>query len=90
MIDALLKSYHDDPLGGHFGIKRTYFKIKNKFWWPHMKQSIFQHIRSCLPCQQHNISRSKKPGRLQPISTPEGPFQLIGIDYCGPFKRTPR
>ncbi|CAF1490281.1 unnamed protein product [Rotaria magnacalcarata] len=32
MIDALLKSYHDDPLGGHFGIKRTYFKIKNKFW----------------------------------------------------------
>ncbi|CAF1410576.1 unnamed protein product, partial [Rotaria magnacalcarata] len=22
--------------------------------------------------------------------TPEGPFQLIGIDYCGPFKRTPR
>ncbi|CAF1500829.1 unnamed protein product, partial [Rotaria sordida] len=32
----------------------------------------------------------KKPGQLRPISPPEGPFTLIGIDYCGPFKRTPR
>ncbi|CAF1500970.1 unnamed protein product, partial [Rotaria sordida] len=64
-------------------------KLKNKFWWPNMKQSIIQHIQSCLPCQQHNISRTKKLGRLNPIPTTEGPFQLIGIDYCGPFKPTP-
>ena len=55
-----------------------------------MKQSIIQHIQSCLPCQQHNISRTKKPGQLNPIPTPEEPFQLIDIDYCGPFKPTPR
>ncbi|CAF2977846.1 unnamed protein product, partial [Rotaria sp. Silwood2] len=90
MINSLLQSYHNDPLSGHFGVRRTYLKIKNKFWWPKMKQSIIQYIQSCLPCQQYNISRTKKPGRLNPISTPEGPFQLIGIDYCGPFKPTPR
>ncbi|CAF1537101.1 unnamed protein product, partial [Rotaria sordida] len=65
-------------------------KLKNKFWWPNMKQSIIQHIQSCLPCQQHNISRTKKPGRLNSIPTPEELFQLTGIDYCGPFKPTPR
>ncbi|CAF1329608.1 unnamed protein product [Rotaria sordida] len=65
-------------------------KLKNKFWWPNMKQSIIQHIQSCLPCQQHNISRTKKPGRLNPIPTPEELFQLIDIDYCGPFQPTPR
>jgi hypothetical protein len=90
MISSLLQSYHNDPLSGHFGVRRTYLKIKNKFWWPNMKQSIIQHIKSCLPCQQHNISRSKKPGQLFPIPSPEGPFQMIGMDYCGPFKRTPR
>ncbi|CAF4559739.1 unnamed protein product, partial [Rotaria socialis] len=57
---------------------------------PNMKQSIIQYIQSCLLCQQYNISRTKKPGRLQPIPPPEGPFQLIGMDYCGPFKPTPR
>ncbi|CAF4130590.1 unnamed protein product, partial [Rotaria sordida] len=90
LINDLLQVYHSDPLSGHFGVQRTYLKIKNKYWWPNMKQSITQSIQSCLPCQQYNISRSKKPGRLQPIPPPEGPFQLIGMDYCGPFKQTPR
>ncbi|CAF4957616.1 unnamed protein product [Rotaria sp. Silwood1] len=90
MINSLLQFYHNDPLSGHFGVRRTYLKIKNKFWWPKMKQSISKYIQSCLPCQQYNINRSKKPGQLFPIPVPEGPFQLIGIDYCGPFKKTPR
>ncbi|CAF2074120.1 unnamed protein product [Rotaria magnacalcarata] len=34
MADSLLKAYHDIPLAGHFGVKRTYLKLKNKFWWP--------------------------------------------------------
>jgi hypothetical protein len=90
MIEDLLQVYHSHPLGGHFGVQRTYLKIKNKFWWPNMKQSITLYIQSCLLCQQYNVSRSKKPGRLQPIPPPEGPFQLIGMDYCGPLKQTPR
>ncbi|CAF5026421.1 unnamed protein product, partial [Rotaria socialis] len=52
MINSLLRSYHNDSLSGHFGICRTYYKIKNKFWWPYMKRSISQHIQSCLLCQQ--------------------------------------
>ncbi|CAF4501186.1 unnamed protein product, partial [Rotaria magnacalcarata] len=67
MINDLLQVYHGDPLSGHFGVQRTYLKIKNKYWWPNMKQSIIQYIQSCLLCQQYNISRTKKPGRLQPI-----------------------
>ena len=90
MINDLLQVYHSDPLNGHFGVQRTYLKVKNKYWWPNMKQSIIQYIQSCLPCQQYNISRSKQPGRLKPIPPPEGPFQMIGMDYCGPFKQTPR
>ncbi len=54
-----------------------------------MKQSITQYIKSCLPCQQYNVSRVKKPGHLCPIEISEGPFQMIGIDFCGPFKCTP-
>ena len=90
MINDLLQVYHSDPLSGHFGVQRAYLKIKNKYWWRNMKQSIMQYIQSCLPCQQYNISRSKKPSRLQPIPPPEGPFQIIGMNYCGPFKQTPR
>jgi hypothetical protein len=90
MINSLLKAYHIDPLGGHFDIQRTYLKLKNNFRWPDMKHSIIQYIKSYLPCQQYNISRIKKPGQLCPIEATERPFQMIGIDFCGPFKCTPR
>ena len=55
-----------------------------------MKQSIARFIKACVPCQQYNVNRFKRPGLLHSIEIPVGPFQLIGIDYCGPFKRTPR
>ena len=55
-----------------------------------MKNSVVRYVTDCLPCQQYNVSRRKKPGHLCPIEPPAGPFQLVGIDYCGPFKRTPR
>jgi hypothetical protein len=91
MVASLLQACHDDPMsGGHFSIDRTYNKLRKHYWWPNMKYSIKQYIKSCLLCQQYNISRQKKPGRLRSISPPEGPFQVIGIDYCGPLKRTPR
>jgi hypothetical protein len=91
MIQMLLKACHDDPMtGAHFSTDRTYYKIKNQYWWPRMKDSIKAHIKACVLCQQYNISRQKKFGYLRPISPPEGPFALIGIDYCGPLRRTPR
>ena len=55
-----------------------------------MKLTIKNYIDSCLLCKTYNISRQKKHGHLRPISPPDGPFLLIGIDYCGPLKRTPR
>lgn len=90
MIKSILDIYHSSPLSGHFGIQRTYYKLKSRYWWPNMKSFIIRYVRECLPCQQHNISRMKKPGHLRSVPDPQGPFQLIGIDYCGPFKRTPR
>jgi hypothetical protein len=91
MTLSLLKACHDDPMtGAHFSFDRTYHKIKSHFWWPNMKLSIRNYIRSCILCKQYNIRRHKRHGHLRPITPPEGPFLLVGIDYCGPLKRTPR
>ena len=91
MVKVLLNSYHDHPfIGGHFGVQRTLSKLKQKFWWPNMKQSVTEYIKSCIPCQAFNIDRQKRPGHLHPITIPEGPNQLIGLDYCGPFSISPQ
>ena len=90
MIDSLLKAYHDDPLtGAHFSTDRMYYKIRSHFWWPQMKTTIQRYVRSCSLCIQFNIGRVKRYGHLRSIPPPEGPFALIGIDFCGPLPRTP-
>jgi hypothetical protein len=88
MLNQLLKAYHDAPWAGHFGYRRTYLKLKDKYWWPHMKMTIQQHIQTCLKCQRFNVERRKFSGLLHPIEPPKGPCQLIGIDYTGPFPVT--
>ncbi|CAF3807931.1 unnamed protein product [Rotaria magnacalcarata] len=91
MIDSLLKACHDDPMtGAHFSTDRMYYKILNLFWWPGMKSSIQDYVKSCQLCKQFNISRNRKYGHLRSIPQPEGPFALVGIDYCGPLPITPR
>ena len=54
------------------------------------KRSVIDYIKCCLPCQAHNINRQKRSGFLCPIQTPEGPNELLGIDFCGPFPITPQ
>jgi transposase InsO family protein len=91
MVQLLLQACHDDPMtGGHFSTDRIYYKVKTQYWWPGMRSAIKQHVRSCILCQQYNVSRQKRPGQLRPIKPPDGPLTFIGIDYCGPFRVTPR
>ncbi|CAF1525917.1 unnamed protein product [Rotaria sp. Silwood1] len=91
MINSLLKACHDDPLtGAHFSTDRMYYKIRPHFWWPGMKATIQRYVKSCSLCTQFNIDRAKRYGHLRSIPPPEGPFVLIGIDFCGPLPRTPR
>ena len=90
MITSLLHFYHDNPLSGHFGARRTYLKIKNIFWWPNVNKPLFNIYSRVYFVNNININRNKKPGKLHPIPPPEGPSQIIGIDYCGPFNRTTR
>ena len=43
----VLASYHDCKAGGgHFGIKRTFAAIKQKYWWPKM----YQQVKDRTPC----------------------------------------
>ena len=38
MINSLLRACHDDPLtGAHFSTDRTYYRIRNHYWWSRMK-----------------------------------------------------
>ena len=74
--------YHDHPLSGHVGIEATLSKLKEKYYWPRMRDFVTNHVKSCIECGQKKIPRVKPAGKLQSIDIP-GPFEMIGIDIVG-------
>ena len=85
LIDKVLVAYHDSTYSGaHYGIKRTFYKLRDRFYWPNMYTDIVQHVRSCINCRQNKPSRRKPDGHLKSITPPRGVWERLAMDYVGP------
>ena len=83
----ILKRSHDDPLGGHFGIKKMYEKLKERYYWKNMTRDIREYVSSCDSCQRYKIG--EKGEELHPIKIYEL-FERVGIDIVGPLPEKKR
>ncbi|CAF4490731.1 unnamed protein product, partial [Rotaria magnacalcarata] len=85
LVLNVLLAYHDSTFNGaHFGIKRTFYKVRDRFFWPNMYKDIKQHILSCIHCRKIKPSRRKPDGHLVSIEPPRGVWERIAMDYVGP------
>ena len=46
-IPALLKEFHETPMGGHSGFLRTYRRIAENLNWVGMQKTIRNYVRAC-------------------------------------------
>ncbi|RWS02882.1 pol polyprotein-like protein [Dinothrombium tinctorium] len=83
LVPVVLQSVHDCILsGGHLGIRKTFDRAKNRFYWKTMFKDILEWIKSCPVCQKSK-SYPKRSGKLIPIETGSRPFSKIGLDIIG-------
>ena len=88
-VSQVLDSVHSGPSGGHMGITRTLGRVKERFYWPHMKSSVQSNIGSCKECIESNISCARIQAPLQPMVISE-PVNFWAIDYMGPLPEIAR
>ncbi|CAG8789615.1 1639_t:CDS:1, partial [Dentiscutata erythropus] len=56
---------HDAPSAGHFGIRATTDRTRQRYFWSSMGRDIRNYVESCDICQrQGKVSRNEE---LQPI-----------------------
>lgn len=74
---TVMKSLHDDS--GHLGIDKTYGLIKERFYWPKMKQDVDNYCKNCARC----IKRKTLPKRVAPLfhMQSDGPMDLVCMDF---------
>jgi len=81
----ILQEFHEQPTGGHLGMKRTFERIKLYASWPGMKQENVDYIKHCDICQKNKITQRKTKLPLQITDTPEVVWKNCSMDIVGPL-----
>lgn len=77
--DVILAAHHA-PTAGHMGFKRTFNKVRARYWWRGMKESIKLVLAECSRCNARN-GKSNRKVPLSPMERTGEPFRRIGIDF---------
>jgi len=86
---AVLRLLHDDPFfGGHFGQSKTLRLVREYFFWPRAAADVQAYVRACESCQAFKPTNRAPAGKLRPMPVPDGPRQLVAMDFMGPLPST--
>ena len=86
---SLLRENHDCVTAGHPGRDKTFWNLSKHFYWPGMRKSVKDFVRTCDTCQRYKSTRAKS-GLLQPLSTPSVPWESISMDFVMGLPSTER
>ncbi len=87
LVAKCLCMCHNDMGGGHLGFKKTWPKLRDRFYWRTMYRDTYRWIKSCTNCAKRKSPEVLKIG-LNPINVAEHPFHMMGMDILGPLKET--
>ena len=64
MVPQLLRKQvmclaHDSIMGGHMGVRRSYDKIIQNFFWPGIHGDVTRYCRSCDVCQRTTYTKAR-------------------------------
>src|SRR4051812_20126736 len=84
----VMKEAHDTPLSIHLGSTKMYQDIRQRYWWPGMKQDIARYVDECDICRRVKEEHQRPAGTLQPLSIPEWKWDKIEMDFVTGFPRS--
>jgi len=81
---------HCSPTGGHRGVTKTYYRIKNNYYWENLKSDVQRYVQQCLHCQLKKLVRVKTKQPMVITDTPGSSFDKVAMDIIGPLPKTKR
>ena len=85
----VLELEHDLPVSGHLGVRKTYNRVLQHFFWPGLKRDVAKWCKECHTCQLGGKPNQNIPqAPLHPIPAFDEPFSHIIIDCVGPLPKT--
>lgn len=86
--EKIISEFHDPPTSGHFGVSKTLSRISELYYWPNMRWSVKNYVKNCLVCGAQKAPNTARAGLMGGYRNINFPFQMISIDFMGPFPRS--
>lgn len=67
------------PMIGHFGVRRTRLRIRERFGWSGLNKDVTAVVKSCLLCNVMNATRPKRQGRFGKYQVSRR-WELVAMD----------
>lgn len=87
--ENLIKENHESTIAGHKGVSKTYWRIRENYYWKSLKNDVREFVRLCRKCQENKLVRVKTRQPMKITDTPTQPFEKVQIDIVGPLPETP-
>lgn len=87
LVKKVLRELHDGVSGGHLGIRRTLVKIRERFYWLHLREDVEEWCRKCTKCAAVKGPHTRSRGKLR-LYNVGVPWERIAVDVAGPFPVT--
>jgi hypothetical protein len=86
--ETILREAHDSTYSIHPGSTKTYYDLKQRYWWYGMKRDVAAHVALCDTCHRVMAELQRPAGLLQPLKVPEWKWEEIGMDFIVGLPRT--
>jgi Integrase zinc binding domain len=76
-----IQHIHAAKAHGHFGIYKTYQRLRETYDFPGSLQKVKDTLHKCTTCARSKASRHKPYGELQVIPLPHKSWNSIALDF---------
>ena len=87
---SVIAECHDATSAAHFAERKTLHSLRQRFWWPQIREDVKLYCRHCPTCQL--CTRRAVPHGHAPMATYHAgaPYEVLGLDFVGPISPTSR
>ena len=78
----LISKHYDDPLAGHFDIKKMQKLVTRKYYWETLHYDVEVYIRGCDICLASKVVRHKPYGNLQQLPVLTHHWKDLSMDFA--------
>jgi len=88
-VKEVLAEMHGGTSGGHLGVNKTIDKVRQRYYWLHLRGDVERWCQQCDTCAASGGPRTRSRDLMHQYNVGT-PFERIAIDIAGPFPESDR